>query len=652
MYRALRFLLTTLLCALATAAQADTPAELVARGREAMGVDPRMSREFAERALEQLLRRPDPALQLRARALLCDHDSERDLQSAQTQAAAMRALLPAVRTPGLEAAVLLCEGAIEESRGDGMKAMALFERAVEVAERAGDRQCLADALYQRAYLRGVRGELAAGLTDMRRAISLYEQLQQEQQARNALNGVAILYNRMGDAAQARHYYETSLARQEARGKTRETLVTLHNLGRVLENLGDWNGAQQAFENALQLARRLDYPRGEAYALRGLASVRNARGTPAEALALLDLAEPIRSDTPDERLHAQLLQQRGIALRLSHRPLDAVQALEQALAIFGRADAVAEQVAVLGELSLAHGDAGEWRTAYERQAAFKQASDRMLQRQLDQRFASLKVEFDSATKDKENALLQREKAAADEALRQEQRVGRLKLVVLLLAAALLSLLGGFAWRQHRAGRRMRELAMTDELTGLPNRRQMLARLDTMLAAGARAGALLIIDLDHFKRINDQRGHLVGDDILRAVSASLRAGVQPPASAGRLGGEEFVVVVPRADVALAAEVAERLRTGVEAIDTTRWSAGAPLAVTVSIGLTVVVDGDDASSVLRRADEALYAAKAAGRNRVIARSARAAALDAVEAGAVIEAARQGGGGPSVLPTPVPPT
>lgn len=652
MYRAFRPLLLTLLCALATAAQAETPAELVARGREALGADARMSREFAERALEQLARKPDPDLQLRARALLCDHDSERDLPAARTQAAAMRALLPAARTPGLEAAVLLCEGAIEEARGEGAKALQLFDRAAEVAERAGDRQWLADAVYQRAYLRGVRGELAAGLTDMRRAITLYEQLQQEQQARNALNGIAILYNRMGDHAQARHYYEASLARQEARGKTRETLVTLHNLGRVLENLHDWSGAQQAFENALQLARRLDYPRGEAYALRGLASVRNARGAPAEAMALLDLAEPIQHDTPDERLRAQLLQQRGVALRLMHRSADAVQVLEQALAIFRRADAVAEQVAVLGELALAHGEAGDWRAAYEQHGAFKQASDEMLHRQLDQRFASLKVEFDSSTKDKENALLQREKAAADEALRQEQRVGRLKLVVLVLAAALLSLLAAFAWRQHRAGRRMRVLAMTDELTGLPNRRQVLGQLDLLLRAGARSGALLIIDLDHFKRINDQRGHLVGDEILRAVAAALRANLVPPASAGRLGGEEFVVVVPRADVSAAAAVAEQLRTGVEAIDTTRWSAGTPLAVTVSIGLTVAVDGDDVSSVLRRADEALYAAKAAGRNRVIARSAQAAVHDAVEADAVIEAARQCGGGPSVQPASVPPT
>ncbi|MFN6998166.1 MAG: diguanylate cyclase domain-containing protein, partial [Aquincola tertiaricarbonis] len=545
--------------------------------------------------------------------------------------------LPATRRGGAEAAVLLCEGVAQEARGDSRRALALFDRAVSTAAAGGDDELMADALFQRAYLRGVQGELAAGLTDMRRAMSLYEKLQQPQQAQNALSGIAILYNRMGDHAQARHYFEASLKLQRASGMSREELVTLHNLGRTLEGMADWPAAHKAFEEALHLARRIHYPRGEAYALRGLASVRNARQAPSEALALLDLASQIQQDTPDERLRGQFLLQRGIALRQLHRPAEAVELLQQAMEIFRRADSLAEQVAAGGELAAALKDSGDWRAAFTHHAAFKEASDTLLRRQLDQRFATLKIEFDSAAKDKENALLQREKSAADAALAQERRVGRLKLVVMLLATALVVVLAALAWRQRRSGRTMQKLAMTDELTALPNRRHVLARLEALLAPGAGGGALLIVDLDHFKRFNDERGHLIGDEVLRAVADVLRQAVRPPAAVGRLGGEEFVVVLPRADVMRAAEVAEDLRRRVQAIDAAPWSLGSGTEITTSVGLTLAEPGDDLSTMLRRADEALYAAKAAGRNRVVVRTKVTEAQDGQQADAVIGAARQ---------------
>lgn len=617
--------------------QAQTPAELVVLGRQAIGADPEASRALAGRALDALARRPDADVHLRARLLLCDYFAERDLAAAGQQAQAMRALLPATRRGGAEAAVLLCEGVVEEARGESPRALALFDRAVSTAASGGDDELMADALFQRAYLRGVRGELAAGLTDMRRAMGLYEKLQQAHQAQNALSGIAILYNRMGDHAQARHYFEASLKLQRASGMAREELVTLHNLGRTLEGMADWPGAHKAFEEALHLARRIHYPRGEAYALRGLASVRNARQAPAEALALLDLASQIQQDTPDERLRGQFLLQRGIALRQLHRPAEAVALLQQAMDIFRRADSLAEQVAAGGELAAALKDGGDWQAAFAHHAAFKEASDTLLRRQLDQRFATLKIEFDSATKDKENALLQREKSAADAALAQERRVGRLKLVVMLLAAALAAVLAALVWRQRRSGRTMQQLAMTDELTALPNRRHVLARLEALLAPGAGGGALLIVDLDHFKRFNDQRGHLVGDAVLRAVADVLRQAVRPPAAVGRLGGEEFVVAMPRADIVRAAELAEDLRRRVQAIDAAAWSVGAGTEITTSVGLTLAEPGDDVSTMLRRADEALYAAKAAGRNRVMARTAAADAQDEQQAGAVIGAVRQ---------------
>jgi diguanylate cyclase (GGDEF)-like protein len=156
-------------------------------------------------------------------------------------------------------------------------------------------------------------------------------------------------------------------------------------------------------------------------------------------------------------------------------------------------------------------------------------------------------------------------------------------------------------------------MTDELTGVPNRRALLARLAPLVEApNGRIHAMLIIDIDHFKSINDQYGHPEGDEALKLVASRLRAEVSEPAFIGRLGGEEFAIVVPDSDAEAGRQLAERFRESVMTIDTRRWLADRRL--TVSIGMTVSkLEGDTSSHMLQRADAALYDAKRAGRNCV---------------------------------------
>ncbi|MCK9250056.1 MAG: diguanylate cyclase [Solirubrobacteraceae bacterium] len=161
------------------------------------------------------------------------------------------------------------------------------------------------------------------------------------------------------------------------------------------------------------------------------------------------------------------------------------------------------------------------------------------------------------------------------------------------------------------------AHTDALTGLANRRRLDGLLDAAIAdARASGGAvsLLLLDLDHFKRVNDQHGHQTGDAVLREVGWALRSRLRDGDTAARFGGEEFAVLVPHGDPAGAHALAERLRSGVAEIRVPVEGHG-DLAVTTSIGLaTVRGPSADASDLVRRADEALYAAKRAGRNRTI--------------------------------------
>ncbi len=187
------------------------------------------------------------------------------------------------------------------------------------------------------------------------------------------------------------------------------------------------------------------------------------------------------------------------------------------------------------------------------------------------------------------------------------------------------------RRKRLTEKMRQnvmlsmrLATTDAVTGLYNRHYMMHHLTTTIArarAGTRPVALMMVDIDHFKSINDTYGHAAGDKALRVVADRLAAGVRGVDLTARYGGEEFVVVMPDTDMAAAAAVAERLRAAIAAEPVATGSALLP--ITISIGVTVLHSEDeDGMALLSRADEALYAAKRAGRNRVVTVATREAA------------------------------
>ncbi len=170
-------------------------------------------------------------------------------------------------------------------------------------------------------------------------------------------------------------------------------------------------------------------------------------------------------------------------------------------------------------------------------------------------------------------------------------------------------------RKRAEERLRELATVDGLTGLYNRRHFMETAGRELERARRYRApltLLMLDADRFKLINDTHGHDVGDDVLRALADIGRRTVRNVDIFGRLGGEEFAILLPETGMVRAVEVAERLREAFEAF-VGQGRDGEPVRFTVSLGVAQAGQDDDLESLLRRADEALYEAKRKGRNRV---------------------------------------
>jgi two-component system cell cycle response regulator len=165
------------------------------------------------------------------------------------------------------------------------------------------------------------------------------------------------------------------------------------------------------------------------------------------------------------------------------------------------------------------------------------------------------------------------------------------------------------------RRLETLIFEDPLTGLANRRFILSQLASLVSGTRRHGrplSIAIVDVDHFKSVNDRHGHQVGDRVLVGVTAALRGHMRAEDQLGRLGGEEFLVVLPDTDHDDAMAAAERMRE--EVAGTMADHDGVPLRVTVSLGVATWELEEPPELLMRRADEALYAAKAGGRDRVV--------------------------------------
>lgn len=183
---------------------------------------------------------------------------------------------------------------------------------------------------------------------------------------------------------------------------------------------------------------------------------------------------------------------------------------------------------------------------------------------------------------------------------------------VLAAGFAFVLAGF----ERMASQMRKLASVDGLTGAMNHNTTVSLLAHALERGRREGqpvGFVMLDLDHFKRVNDRHGHVVGDTVLREVAACTRARLRGSDVLGRLGGEEFGLVLPATGVAGARHLAEQVRQAVEALQM-QGDGGKPLRVTLSAGVAEATRDDTPETLIHLADKALYQAKQQGRNRVV--------------------------------------
>jgi diguanylate cyclase (GGDEF)-like protein len=515
----------------------------------------------------------------------------------------------------LRTKLLACRAGALIVDGKNVDAEREYGVVIALARKVGDRALEAEAAGNIGYLQYGRGAMADALANLQNAYRLSAQLGDEKGRLDALSNIANVY---ADAHVAQYdraieYYKQLLGEYEKHGQPSDVADTLFNIGSTFQTKGDFAPAELHYRRALAAFQKLGRAGDVAFTRRDLGLALMKQGRAAEALPLLD-ASVAFFDGRDEANAAHARQFRGMAYRRVGRLHEALRELDAARQFYERENNVRFLEKNVEETALVYSQLGDWQKAYEASVRHAALSQTLAETRRDELSSRLRVAFDSEKKDQDNRALARENGLRAMALREAERSRKLQIAVSALIALLAAAMAILFWRQVVNTRRMRAMAMTDELTRLPNRRHILALTDIAFDAAKREGramAVIVLDIDRFKRINDTFGHAAGDAVLRSVAHACRTELRATDHIGRIGGEEFLVVLHSATTLQANEIAERLRLAVERLDLT--SIAPDLHVTISLGICVATD-HDSSAAIAAADSMLYLAKENGRNRAV--------------------------------------
>ncbi|MCE9847025.1 diguanylate cyclase [Aeromonas allosaccharophila] len=551
--------------------------------------------------------------QMRIRRLSCWSQSADDMAKSRAAIAYADSQLKWVQKEGDEAAVVdltLCRGWFHQLMGDVVQARRDYDEGLVRAKRAGLEKLEALALARRGAMLSFHGASGQGLVDLTRAHTIYERLGLISWYQQAQLDIAASFRRMGLYAEAvaaleslrQHFVDSHDSYGTARLSDQLAMIYLQT-DRYQDALTE---LEQSAAYYLRIRYHIEYAERQvmkAEALLGLDRLD-------EAKVLLDTAAKVLLPDVDPVLHAHI---ELVLAKWQNR----VQQPEQALRSLAIAEPILkaeDHVLFLKTLYGLRSDSLEQLSNYP--AALVALREHLVQElrldqlQREQSTAWVRGEFELARQEAENRRLRAEQQL------QQQELARVKerrfwlLVVMVLCGGLALLTMGWLLERNR---RMHRLAFTDELTGINNRRRVLQHGSDMFALARRQGTpfcLLVFDIDHFKRINDTLGHHQGDRVLQWVSQAVASQLRQHDVLGRIGGEEFLVLLPDTGIEEACRVAERIRERVANLTL----PGLSHPVTISIGVACQqADDPDLAALTRRADEALYRAKEAGRNRV---------------------------------------
>ncbi|MBB5234684.1 diguanylate cyclase (GGDEF)-like protein [Deinococcus budaensis] len=484
------------------------------------------------------------------------------------------------------------------------QALDLLGQALEIGERLPDLPLQRDSLNILSWVHASLHSTEKAVACCLKAIELSRKLRDLSGEAKMLGNLALLYKNLEDFGKAAEYFQEALGMHLREGSADGELLCRYNLSDLHLETGQLQAAVDEGRQAVALARQQGNFMLDIVSTSTLARAMDEQGAWEEALKLYTDAwhrvSPVAERYPEVAVWAALYFGRGLLRNGGGQ--GAQPLLEEARIL-------AERYGIKRAAAEAHRDLA---------AAYQGAADPVQATEHLKTAYALDLEIYRQENSQRTAALMVEHQA--ERARAEAEAYRIRTLELAGTNAELekanrektALLAALQEQSKRLERQLRE----DGLTGVYNRRHIEERLLQAFEQHRQTGhplALLMVDLDHFKQINDRFSHPVGDEVLRRAARLFQDLCRPGNLVGRYGGEEFLVVLPHATPQQAADMAERLRLAVRHHP---WSELAPdLEVTLSIGVCARTDVRDHEKMIALADEKLYEAKAAGRDRVAA-------------------------------------
>ncbi|NBB93064.1 MAG: diguanylate cyclase [Gammaproteobacteria bacterium] len=447
-------------------------------------------------------------------------------------------------------------------------------------------------------------------------------------AARAAGNIGNLHNSLGNWEEARRYHLEALEGFERAGWQEGIAGTLVNLGALsarmaeqYQRAGDTEQARAEHEANLDYNRRalaifeeLDNPRGIAYAADNIARALIPLGRVEEALTFQRRSMGLRREVGDTAGVIQSLLTGADAMLVMDRPDDASAMLAEAESMVAPDNRNLKRQ-VLSKQVEGHEASGDFESAYRLLRELMSLNDAQAAEDLAARVEQLEQSFQAGQLQQELAL-QRARAELSE---QRARRQRLISTASIVSVLLLLLVLGLLYSRYRLGRRVSRTldhaARTDSLTGLSNRRDMTEKIDRAILRrneDNEPASLIMADIDSFKRINDTLGHQVGDQVLLHVAELIRKQVRGVDVTARWGGEEFLILLPGTRESGARCVSEKMQRLLA--DSPPRINGRALALTLTFGVTEIEPGASFNELIKRADDAMYAGKARGKNRVV--------------------------------------
>jgi diguanylate cyclase (GGDEF)-like protein len=471
-------------------------------------------------------------------------------------------------------------------------------------------------LRDRGWLNFRDGNPDQALDDLLRSYALLRRHASREEAMVAAGRLSMAQFSVRDYPQALALVDETIAFFREQKAQIRLATALDRRAKILKAAGRFDEALIAAAESLRLHENIGDRVGTGLSQMTMCNVQIERNALALAASWCDRAELTLSQTSgmDDNDYRTLAALRGRLFLALGQSKEAVAQFDRAIAPGGAQPA--DDIAELYELrSRAHAAVGNYPAAFTDQGEYLRRMREQGTLDRIREVAQLRVQFENDQEKQKIVLLEKDKKLAEERLNSQTRTTQL-VAIAGLTGLVTAFFLGYALLSHRRHRaELIRLAERDELTGLLNRRAIVRKAVEYLTRAREAkGALIIglIDLDHFKSINDRFGHAVGDQLLQRFAAALRTALHSREIFGRYGGEEFLVLFPDCTMDEARQSAERLRAALR--DQRMRIDDQDVSVTLSLGLAGYEAGDVLfDQVARRADIALYVAKTQGRDRI---------------------------------------